>query len=107
MQVRARRAPGVAGVRQQRTALDLLARLHRQLREVAVQALDLLAVVNDYRVAVLRLRSGEDHGARRRRVLRRATVCADVEARVGCLRLRPRLLARAEVGGYRSGRPAS
>src|SRR5436189_3908445 len=98
VEVRARGAPGVAGVRDHLTPLDALAVLHEGLREVAVERADLLAVVDDDRNTVLRLRAGEEDRAARGRADRRAGLGVDVDAAVELGDSRPRREAVAELG---------
>src|SRR5947207_11028156 len=97
VEVRARGTPGVAGVRDHLTPLDALAVLHEGLREVAVERADLLAVVDDDRNTVLRLRAGEEDRPARGRADRRAGLGVDVEAAVELGDARPRREAGAEL----------
>src|SRR6267142_1829643 len=98
VQVRPRRASGVAGPADEAAALDALPRLDVQPREVAVQRADVLAVVDDDRVAVFLVQAGQHHGAVGRRVDRGATLGADVHAAVELEPRGPRRVAGAVFG---------
>src|SRR5919106_841329 len=116
VQVRARGAPGVAGVADERPTLHALARLHAELRQVAVEGADVLAVVDDDRRPVILRVAGVDHGPRRRRVDRCTARGPDVDAGVELALVRPGRLPVAEFGvhgaphgpprGQRGQRPA-
>src|SRR2546426_2182642 len=79
VKVRARGAPGIAGVTDHLAPLDPLALLHGGLREVAVERADVLAVVENDRDAVLRLRAGEGDRPFRGGADRRAGLRVDID----------------------------
>src|SRR2546426_6591473 len=107
VKVGARGAPGIAGITDHLAPLDPLALLHGGLREVAVERADVLAVVENDRDAVLRLRAGEGDRPFRGGADRRAGLRVDIDAAVELGDPRPR---REAVAGLRgdgaSPRPA-
>src|SRR3989442_8003435 len=107
VEVGAGRAAGVAGPGDEAAALDALAGLDVEAREVAVERAHVLAVVEDDRGAVFLMRAGEDHGAVGRGVDRGAALGADVHAAVELEPGGPRGVARAELGVHGAAdRPA-
>src|SRR4030095_13092225 len=98
VQVRAGGASRVAGPPDDRSSLDALTRLDVQSREVAVEALDVLSVVQDDGDAVLLVRARHRDRAGGRRAHRRAVLRADVDAAVELGALRPRRLPHAVLG---------
>src|SRR6266566_6014345 len=78
VQVRAGRAAGVPGPADHGAALDPVTRLDVRLREMAVHALDVLAMVEDDRDAVFLIGPGDRHDAASRSADGRAVLCADV-----------------------------
>ena len=98
MEVRAGRAAGVAGPANDGAAVDPVARLDVRLREVTVDALDVLAVVEDDRDPVFLVRPGDRHDTTGRSADRRAVLGADVETAVELGPRRPRRCPHAELG---------
>src|SRR5262245_46440866 len=98
VQMRAGGASGIAGPPDDRTALDTLARLDVQPREVAVETLEVLAVVEDDGDAVLLVRARHCDRAGGRRAYGRAVLRADVDAAVELGALRPRRLPHPVLG---------
>src|SRR3990167_2190629 len=90
--------PGVAAEPHQRAPLDPVARLHVHLGEMAVDAADVLAVVEDDGDAVLGLGARERDGGRGRRLYRRAALRADVEPAVELAGAGPGREPQAELG---------
>src|SRR3989441_12547036 len=99
VKVRARGAPGIAGVADHLAPLDPLALLHGGLREVAVKRADVLAVVENDRDAVLRLRAGEGDRPFRGGADRRAGLRVDIDAAVELGDPRPRREAGCRTRG--------
>src|SRR5262252_3390396 len=98
VQVRAGRAARVAGPADDGASVDTVADPDVRLREVAIDALDVLAVVEDDRDAVFLVRPRNRHDAAGRGADRRTVVCADVEAAVELAPRRPRRLPHPELG---------
>src|SRR4030095_10724821 len=82
VQVRAGRAPGIAGECDDISALHFLVHGDVELGEVAVERLCLIAVLDDQRLAVFGIDAREDHGAGRGGLDGRAHPRADVEPAV-------------------------
>src|SRR5262249_18756343 len=98
VQVRAGRAAGVAGPADDGATLDTVAGLDVSPREVTIDALDVLAVVEHDGDPVFLVGSGDRHDATGRSADRRAVLGADVQAAVELVPRRPRRLAHAELG---------
>src|SRR5206468_6156875 len=90
VEVRAGRAPRVAGPPDDGATLDPVARLDVRPREMTVDALDVLTVVEDDRDAVLLVRPRHGDSPTRRRAHGGAVLGANVETAVELRPLRPR-----------------
>src|SRR5947207_7409250 len=90
VQVRTGRTAAVAGEPERRPGNDALTDGDADLREVAVHALDVVAVIDRHRVPVFRLPAGEADAAARRGADRRAALGTNVHAGVELLVTRPR-----------------